>query len=104
MISTSDKEIVKKCVLPSEPEQWHADLALIRNKNNSIIKEIVTILENFEDHERKLDVQKRNDFYIKTTNIMGIVKTIVTEKTKTKARARVELQGIATSRKIAART
>ena len=63
MISTADKEIVKKGVLPSEPEKWHVDLALIRNKNNSTIKKIVTILENFEDHKRKLDIQNRNGFY-----------------------------------------
>ena len=47
---------------------------------------------------------KRGIVFIKTTNTMGLVKIIVTEKTKTKARARVELQGITTSRKIAART
>ena len=47
---------------------------------------------------------KRGMFFIKTTNTMGIVKTIVTGKTKTKARARVELQGITTIRKIGART
>ena len=49
-------------------------------------------------------MSKRGMVFIKTTNTMGIVKTIVTGKTKTKARARVELQGVTTSRKIAART
>ena len=53
--NVTDEETIKEIESPGIFEQLRMCLMLMGNKINSIIKEIVTILENFEDHERKFD-------------------------------------------------
>ena len=41
-------------------------------KENSVIKEIVSTLENYEDHERKFDHQKKMDFEKPITMVVTV--------------------------------
>ena len=62
MRNITDEEIFEEIMLPNVLEQWHVFLVLMGNKTNSTIKEIASILENFEGYESKFDIQKRNGF------------------------------------------
>ena len=56
-----DKEIIEEIILPSTPQQWHVDLARLGTKSNSPVKDVVSVLENFEDCEIKFDINPNND-------------------------------------------
>ena len=43
-------------------EQWHMDLVKSGVKENSLIREIASAIENYEDHERKYKNQRKNGF------------------------------------------
>ena len=57
----ADEETIEEMVLPSAPRQWHMGLARLETKSNSPVKGIVNALENFEDCERKFDINPKND-------------------------------------------
>ena len=56
-----DKEIIDEMILPTMPQQWHVDLVRLGGKSSSPMKKIVIALENFEDHERKFDLNPKTN-------------------------------------------
>ena len=55
------EEITDEMILPNTPQQWHVDLVRLGTKSSSPTKEIVIALENFEDYERKIDLNPKTN-------------------------------------------
>ena len=62
----TDKVIIEDMVLLKFSGQWHIDVVEMANKTSSPIKDSASALENFEDHERKFEIQKKNGHRKKT--------------------------------------